>query len=82
MHLLVQTGGDCSYDDFYVLLEKTYTLLALGICCCSIFVLITGVKGNQGCWFFFYWRNPNKTQEMNTSCGLHSRRSKRGEEAI
>lgn len=31
------------------------TLLALGICCCSIFVLITGVKGNQGlvfCWIF------------------------------
>lgn len=52
-HLLVQTGGNCSYDDFYVLLGRTYTLLALGICCCSIFVLITGVKGNQGLLGFF-----------------------------
>jgi len=57
--LLVGMGGDCSDDDFYVLLGRTYTLLALGIYCCSIFVLITGVKGNQG---FLCWKYPNKTQ--------------------
>lgn len=31
------------------------TLLALGICCCSIFVLITGVKGNQGLFGFGFF---------------------------
>lgn len=30
------------------------TLLALGICCCCIFVMITGVKGNQGLVFFLF----------------------------
>lgn len=45
-HLLVWTGRVCSHHNSCVCLGGPF--LALGICCCSIFVLITGVKGNQG----------------------------------
>lgn len=51
-HLVAWTGGDYSYDDFHVLLGRTYTLLALGLCYWSIFVLITEVKDNQDCGVF------------------------------
>lgn len=53
-HLLAWMGRVCLHHNPCVLLGRPFK--ALGICCCSIFVLITGVKGNQGlvfCCFFF-----------------------------
>lgn len=43
--------GIAHMKTFMFCLGGPIPFLALGICCCSSFVLITGVKGNQ-VWFF------------------------------